>query len=222
MAWLDLPAWVWPVARYMARGLVTSLELALLAACCSLVAGVVLGIVLASGNRILRGLIRLYVELWRGLPVIVILFFAFFALPAAGLRLSGFAAATVGLTLWSSAMMADNVRGAIQSIPMTQMDAARALGLHWWGAMRLVILPQATRPLLPPTINTLTSLIHSTSLAAQLGVLELLEAGRRSSQRLVLADGDSHVLVIFAAVLVIFFIVCWPLMALSRRLEGRL
>jgi len=88
--------------------------------------------------------------------------------------------------------------------------------------MGLIVLPQALRRLLPPTLNLLTSLIHGTSLAAQLGVLELLEASRRSSQRLVLDAGDSHGLAIFAAVLAAFYLVCAPLTALSRRLERRL
>ncbi len=215
-----IPGWVWPVARAMGRGLLTTAELSLIGTLGGIVLGVILG--LAFELPRLRRVVRLYVELWRGLPLIVILFFAFFALPAAGLQLTGFAAAGVGLTLWASAVMADNVRGAIQSVPSAQMDAARALGFRWAPAMGLVILPQATRRLLPPTLNMLTSLIHGTSLAAQLGVLELLEASRRSSQRLVLDDGNAHSLAIFAAVLVIFFVISYPLMALSRRLERRL
>jgi polar amino acid transport system permease protein len=221
VAGLAMPGWVWPVARAMGRGLLTTAELSLLGSVAGILLGVVLGVALAGQWAWLRHLVRLYVELWRGLPLLVILFFAFFALPAAGLRLTGFAAASVGLTFWASAVMADNVRGAIQSVPPTQMDAARALGLRWVPAMFLVILPQAMRRLLPPTLNMLTSLIHGTSLAAQLGVLELLDAGRRSSQRLVLDDGDSHSLAIFAAVLVMFFAICYPLMALSRWLEKR-
>ncbi len=206
----------------MWRGLVVTGELSALGAVGGISLGIVLGVALSGEWPLLRRVIRWYVELWRGLPLIVILFIAFFALPAIGLKLTGFAAAAVGLVLWASAVMADNVRGAIGSIPATQMDAARALGLRWVPAMGLVILPQAARRLLPPTLNLLTSLIHGTSLAAQLGVLELLEASRRSSQRLVLDDGDSHSLAIFAAVLVTFFAVCYPLMALSGWLERRI
>jgi polar amino acid transport system permease protein len=222
MAALGIPGWVWPVARAMARGLVTTAELSVLGSVAGVLLGLLLGVALAGEWPWLRRMTRLYVELWRGLPLLVILFFAFFALPAAGLRLTGFEAAGVGLALWVSAVMADNVRGAIQSVPAAQMDAARALGLRWLPAMALVIVPQASRRLLPPTLNMLTSLIHGTSLAAQLGVLEVLEASRRSSQRLVLDDGDAHSVAIFAAVLVVFFAVCYPLMALSQWLEGRL
>jgi ABC-type amino acid transport system permease subunit len=84
------------------------------------------------------------------------------------------------------------------------------------------MIASAFAPVTPSTLNLLTSLIHGTSLAAQLGVLELLEASRRSSQRLVLDVGDSHGLAIYAAVLVTFFLICSPLTAFSRRLERRL
>ena len=85
-----------------------------------------------------------------------------------------------------------------------------------------MILPQAVRRSLPPTLNLITSLIHGTSLAAQLGALELLESGRRSIQRLVLDLGDGHGLAIFGAVLIVFFLVCYPLVVTSRWLERRL
>jgi polar amino acid transport system permease protein len=217
-----MPSWIAPVALYMLKGLAVTCELALISGVAALALGVVLGLLLVTNNKLLKRAITLYVELWRGLPLLVILFFAFFALPAAGIRLTGFQAAAVGLTLWASAVTAENVRGAIQAIPAGQMEVARALGFGWVGAMGLIVLPQALRRLVPPTLNLLTSLIHGTSLAAQLGVLELLEASRRSSQRLVLDVGDSHGLAIFAAVLVVFYLVCSPLTALSRRLERRL
>ena len=217
-----MPSWIAPVALYMLKGLAVTCELTLISGVAALALGVVLGLLLVTDNKLLKRAISLYVELWRGLPLLVILFFAFFALPAAGIRLTGFQAAAVGLTLWASAVTAENVRGAIQAIPAGQMEVARALGFGWVGAMGLIVLPQALRRLVPPTLNLLTSLIHGTSLAAQLGVLELLEASRRSSQRLVLDVGDSHGLAIFAAVLVVFYLVCSPLTALSRRLERRL
>ncbi len=217
-----MPDWVPPVAAYMAQGLATTLLLALVCSLASVALGTLLGVAMIAELPLLRRALRLYIELWRGLPLIVILFFVFFALPAAGLRLSAVAAAGVGLSLWGSAVVADNVRGAIASLPRGQFEASRALGLHWIATMRWVILPQAVRRLLAPTLNLLTSLIHGTSLAAQLGALELLEAARRSIQRLVLDAGQPHSFAIFGAVLVVFFLVCYPLISLSRRLERRL
>jgi len=217
-----MPTWVGPVAVYMAQGFEATIVLALACSVASVVIGTILGVAMITELSLLRRAVRLYIELWRGLPLIVILFFVFFALPAVGLRLNALSAAGTGLSLWGSAVVADNVRGAIQSIPRSQFEGARALGLGWITTMRLVILPQAVRRLLPPTLNLLTSLIHGTSLAAQLGALELLESARRSIQRLVLDLGQPHSLPIFATVMIVFFAVCYPLILLSRRLERRL
>lgn len=217
-----MPAWVGPVAAYMAQGLAATLFLALVCSVASIALGTILGVAMIPELPPLRRAVRLYIELWRGLPLIVILFFVFFALPAIGLRLNALSAAATGLTLWGSAVVADNVRGAIQSIPRSQFEGARALGLGWFTTMWCVVLPQAVRRVLPPTLNLLTSLIHGTSLAAQLGALELLESARRSIQRLVLDLGQPHSLPIFGAVMVVFFVVCYPLILLSRQLERRL
>lgn len=222
MAGLTHMGWEGPVALYMLRGLVATLELTLICSIASLVAGTILGVAFIAEAPPLVASVRLYVEIWRGLPLIVILFFVFFALPVLDVKFSAFWAAAVGLSLWGSAVTAENVRGAVQSIPKAQREGARALGLGWPAMMWLVILPQALRRLLPPTLNMLTSLIHGTSLSAQLGVLELLESGRRSIQRLLLDLGNSHSLEIFGAILLIYFVICYPLTNLSRSLERRL
>jgi len=214
--------WETPVALYMMRGLVTTLELTLICSVASLIGGTILGVAFIGEAPALVAVVRLYVEIWRGLPLIVILFFVFFALPVFDVKFSAFWAAAVGLSLWGSAVTAENVRGAVQSIPKAQREGARALGLSWPAMMWLVVLPQAVRRLLPPTLNMLTSLIHGTSLSAQLGVLELLESGRRSIQRLLLDVGNSHSLEIFGAILLIYFVICYPLTSLSRSLERRL
>jgi len=216
-----MQSWVGPVALYMLRGLELTAILAVVCSCASVLLGMLLGSALVAKPPFVRATVRLFVELWRGLPLIVILFAIFFGLPAFGLRLGASAAAGVGLSLWGSAVIADNVRGVIQSIPAGQLEAARALGLSWMKAMLLVILPQAIRRLLPPTLNLVTSLIHGTSLAAQLGALELLESGRRLIQRLLLSVGDGHSLAIFGAVLVVYFCICYPLVLGSRWLERR-
>jgi polar amino acid transport system permease protein len=206
----------------MAKGLGTTLLLSLVTAVGSMVLGTALGIALAGRYRSTRKIIRGYVELWRGLPIIVILFFVFFTLPAVGLVFSPFVAASVGLVLWGSAVMADNVRGAIESIARSQIEGARALALRPAQIMWLIVLPQAFKRLIPPTINLLASLIHATSLSAMLGAFELLESAQRSVQRLLMQEGDSHSFAILGSVMIIFFVICYPLIALSRWLERRL
>jgi polar amino acid transport system permease protein len=113
-------------------------------------------------------------------------------------------------------------RGAIESIARSQIEGARALALRPAQIMWLIVLPQAFKRLIPPTINLLASLIHATSLSAMLGAFELLESAQRSVQRLLMQEGDSHSFAILGSVMIIFFVICYPLIALSRWLERRL
>jgi polar amino acid transport system permease protein len=205
----------------MAGGLLTTLLMAGAASIASGALGIVVGIALAYSRPAFQRLLRIYVEIWRGLPLIVVLFFAFFALPAVGIVLKPFFAAVLGLTLWGSSVMGENVRGAIQAVPHQQIEAGRSLGLHSIQIIFLVVLPQAMRRLLAPTMNLLTSLIHATSLSAMLGSLELLESAQRTIQRLLLDSGNSHSFAILAAVMICYFIICYPLILVSRRLERR-
>jgi len=214
--------WIEPVVRYVAQGLVVTLELAVLSVIASILLGTVIGALLTLPSRAVRLTLRADVELWRGLPIIITLFFIFFALPATGIDIGTFLAAAIGLTLWGSANVAEIVRGAVQSISATQFQAGRALGFSWLRTMRYVILPQAVRRALPPMVGLLTNLIQSTTLAALIGVTDILESSQRSIERLTLSEGNSHSVAILGAVLVVFFVVCFPQTLLSRRLEKRL
>jgi polar amino acid transport system permease protein len=214
-----MPRWVEPVASYVAQGLWTTLLLALVSIVASVAVGTVLGTLMTLPSVLVRGLIRVYVEVWRGLPIIITLFFIFFVLPILGIDVNTFIAAAVGLTLWGSANVAEVVRGAVQSVPHGQSEAAAALGFPWRRRMRHVILPQATRRALPPLVGLVVNLTQQTSLAAVIGLLDILEASQRSIERLTLAGGETHAVPILGAVLVVFFVLCLPLTMLSRRLE---
>jgi His/Glu/Gln/Arg/opine family amino acid ABC transporter permease subunit len=217
-----MPAWVPSVAAYMAHGLAVTAVLSAVGVAASIVLGTVLGVLQTARVAPVRGLVRLYVELWRGLPIVITLFFIFFALPAVRVNVSALTSAAVGLALWGSANAAEIVRGAILSIPRTQLDAAYALGLSWRQAMVHVILAQAVRRTIPPMMGLLTNLVQNTALAAVIGVPELLETAKRSIERLTVDTGNSHATAIFGGVLVVFFLVCFPLTHASRRLERRL
>jgi len=217
-----MPAWVGPVASYVGQGLVTTLLLSLVSIVASVAIGVVLGTLLTLPSVVVRALVRVYVEVWRGLPIIITLFFIFFVLPVIGVDVDTFAAAAVGLTLWGSANVAEVVRGAVQSVPRGQFEAGAALGFGWRPRMRYVILPQATRRALPPLVGLVVNLTQQTSLAAVIGLLDVLEASQRSIERLTLTGGQTHAVEILGAVLLVFFVICLPLTVLSRRLERRL
>ena len=216
-----MPVWVLPVARQMAGGLVVTLELSLLSAAFGLAVGVVLGTLQTLPSGLVRLPIRAYVEVWRGLPIILTLFFIFFTLPAIGVSLPPFIAAVIGLSLWASANIAEIVRGSVASIARGQHEAATALGLTWPQSMVFVIVPQAVRRMLPPLVSLLTNLIQSSALAAIISVLDLLLAAQRQINRLTLF-GNAHALEILGAVMVVYFLLCFPLTRVSARLEKRL
>jgi polar amino acid transport system permease protein len=221
---MTVPDWVRPVGEYIFReGLRETLRLAAIAVVASTALGILLGTLLTIRSRPLRAVIRVYIEVWRGLPIIVTIFLLYFALPGlVDIRLDAFAAGAIGLTLWGSAQVAEATRGAVESIPKNQHEAAAALGFGWAGRHRYVILPQALRRLLPPLVGLQVNVIQNTTIAAVIGVAEVLEAGNRSVERLTFSTADSHAFEIFAFVMLIFFVISFPLTRLSAYLERRL
>jgi polar amino acid transport system permease protein len=218
-----LPEWVEPVVRYMAEeGLKNTALMALWAVVASAVIGIVFGTALTVNFLPVRALVRFYIEVWRGLPIIVTIFLIYFAMPELGIRLSAFQAGAVGLSLWGSAQVAEATRGAVQSIPSEQHQAAAALGFGWVGRNTFVILPQALRRLLPPMVSLLVNVIQNTTLAAIIGVAEMLHTGQRQVERLQLATGNSHSFEIYGGIMVAFFLISFPLTRLAAYLERRL
>ena len=233
-----MPEWVEPTARYMLEeGLVLTLKVSAIALVGSTIVGVVLGTLLTIRFRPMQWLIRLYVEVWRGLPILITIFIIFFALPALGVsvtvlgitfdgQFAAWVAATIGLILWGSAQVAEATRGAVQSIPREQHEAAAALGFGWVGRHAFVILPQAFRRLLPPLVGLLVNIIQNTTIAQVVGAPELLETGERQVERLAapppIGDGQIHAFEIYTAVMVVFFCISFPLTRLAAYLERRL
>ena len=163
------------------EGLRNTLQIAAISLFGSMLVGITLGTLLTIRFLPLRSLIRLYIEVWRGLPILVTIFIIFFALPSVSgaLRFDPLTAAAIGLILWGSAQVAEATRGAVESIPREQHEAAAALGFGWVGRHAFVILPQALRRLLPPMVSLLVDIIQNTTIAQVIGAAELLETGER-------------------------------------------
>ncbi len=226
---MTIPDWVEPVVRYMAEeGLKGTLRIAAASLVGSAVIGILLGTVLTINFRPTRALIRLYIEVWRGLPILVTIFIIFFALPSLSsqLEFDPFTAASIGLILWGSAQVAEATRGAVESIPREQHEAAAALGFGWVGQHAFVILPQALRRLLPPLVSLLVNIIQNTTIAQVIGAAEILETGERSVERLTapppIGPGEVHAFEIYAGVMAVFFMMSFPLTRLAAYLERRL
>jgi len=221
---MTLPDWIEPVARYMLEeGLANTLKVSAVALVGSALIGITLGTLLTIHFLPTRALIRLYIEVWRGLPILVTIFIIFFALPSVSdrLRFDSLTAAAIGLILWGSAQVAEATRGAVQSIPREQHEAAAGLGFGWVGRHVFVILPQALRRLLPPIVGLLVNIIQNTTIAQVIGAPELLETAERQVERLTF-EGEQHAIEIYGAVMVVFFIISFPLTRLAAYLERRL
>jgi polar amino acid transport system permease protein len=219
-----VPDWFSPVLESLLKeGLKETLKLAAVAVAGSALIGIVFGTLLTVRFLPLRGLIRLYIEVWRGLPIIVTIFLIYFALPdLVDVRFSAFTGGAIGLILWGSAQVAEATRGAVESIPREQHEAAAALGFGWAGRHTFVVLPQALRRLLPPLVSLLVNVIQNTTIVAVIGVSELLESGNRSVERLTFQTGNPHAFEIFGLVMILFFVISFPLTRLARHLERRL
>ena len=224
-----MPSWVEPVWRYiLTEGLPATLLISAIAVVGSALIGIVLGTLLTIEWRPSRLLIRFYIEVFRGLPILVTVFIVYFGLPSVdpALEFGPIAATSIALTLWGSAQVAEATRGAVQSIPREQHEAAAALGFGWVGRHRSVILPQAYRRLLPPGVSLLVNIIQNSTLAAVIGGIELLQAAKSQSERLTFFPpagiGEIHAAEIFAGVMVIFFLISFPLTRLAAYLEKRL
>jgi polar amino acid transport system permease protein len=222
----ELPEWFRDVAEYILRvGLPNTLKIAAFAVTASTIVGVLLGTLITIRFRPLQALIRLYIEVWRGLPILVTVLFIYWSATAevGGFRfeLSAYMSVAVGLSLWGSAQVAEATRGAVQSIPREQHEAAAALGFGWAGRHAFVIVPQAFRRLLPPMVGLLVNIIQNSTIAFVIGVSEVLETANRQFENLTLA-GDGHPFAIFGFVLLLFFLISFPLTRLAAYLERRL
>jgi polar amino acid transport system permease protein len=224
-----MPDWAGPVVRYVVEeGLKGTFHVAAIAVLGSTLIGILLGTLLTIPWRPSRLVIRGYIEVFRGLPILVTVFIVFFGLPeiSSALEFGPLNAAAIALTLWGSAQVAEATRGAVQSIPREQHEAAAALGFNWAERHAYVILPQALRRLVPPLVSLDVNIIQNSTLAGVIGGLEILQAGQRQSERITAVPpiglGQIHAFEIFAGVAVLFFVISFPLTRLAAYLEKRL
>lgn len=162
-----------------------------------------------------RQAVRLYVELFQGTPLLQQMFLTFFGLPLLGIEVSPWLAASVCLTLYAAAFLSEIWRGCVEAIPRGQWDASAALGLRFLLQLRLVILPQAVRLAIPPTVGFLVQLVKATALASIIGFRELLRTGH------ILSNATFQPFLIYGLVALIYFAICFPLTWSARRLERR-
>lgn len=200
----------------LAKGAVTTVELSLLSMSLAIALGLVLALMRLYGPLPVYSLATIYVEFIRGSPLLIQLFFIFYGLPALGVKLQPFTAAVLGLALNYGAYEAEVYRAGIQSVPHAQMEAALALGMTRWQALRHVIIPQAARVVLPPTTNDFIALLKDSSLVSVITMVELT----RVYGQLAAMSYDYMGLGILTALM--YVLIGLPFVRLSRWAEARL
>ncbi len=203
------------------EGLGVALRISLFSVAVSIPLGVILGALMTLKNRVIRAVLRVYLEFVRIMPQLVLLFIVFFGSARAfGWDLSGEVSAVIVFIVWGTAEMSDLVRGALESIPAHQYESAEALGLTRAQTYQYVILPQAVRQLIPQSINLITRMIKTTSLVVMIGVVDILKV----AQQIIEANRSTSpnaAFGVYLTVFVLYFLACWPISMLARYLEKK-
>ncbi|MDB9524700.1 amino acid ABC transporter permease [Oscillatoria sp. CS-180] len=180
------------------------------------IVGFLLMLMRISPNPIIKGISTLYIEFFEATPLLMQLFLVFFGISVLfGWNLSAWAAASIALTTYTSAYLADIWRGSVEAVPLGQWEASRALGMKYFQQLIKVILPQAVRLSIPSTVGFAVQVIKGTSLASVIGFIELT----RSASSISNVTFQPFLVYSFAAV--IYFCLCFPLSLWSKRLESR-
>ncbi|MCR5389010.1 MAG: amino acid ABC transporter permease [Lachnospiraceae bacterium] len=208
------------IARLLA-GLGISLRISFIAVIISIVLGIVVGMLMTLNNKPIKVITRIYLEIVRIMPQMVLLFLVYFgATKAMGVNLEAEASAIIVFSFWGVAEMADLVRGAMISIPQIQYESSFVLGLSKLQTYIYVIIPQIVRRMIPLSINLITRMIKTTSLVMMIGVVEVLKVGQQiiEANRKVSPNAAFGV---FATVFLLYFIACYPISLFSKYLERK-
>lgn len=198
------------------KGLWVTVQVAFLSLAIGTLCGFLLGIVRSGRIRALNLVLAGYVDLIRGTPFLVQIFIVFFILPEWGIQLEAYSSAVLSLSIYGTAYICEIVWGAVQGVSKGQREAAAASGLTWVQQMRHVVVPQAMRPILPPLVGQYVLLIKDTAVVSVIGLTDVTRVGWFTVQRI------PNGILVFGLVALMYFLICYPLVWISNRLETRL
>jgi polar amino acid transport system permease protein len=201
---------------YMLQSIWWTLVLSALALVLGGTAGFAIMLARISPRSWLRIPATIYIELIQGVPLLILLFIVYFGLSVYGFSLPSLVAAGLGMMVYVSAYLGDIWRGCIEAMPKPQWEAAECLSFTRWQTLRLVIIPQAMRMSLPPTVGFLVQIIKMTSVASVIGFIELTRAAQ------IINNSIFQPFLIFSLVGAMYFAICYPLSRWSESLESRL
>lgn len=206
----------WDIARNLLVGLQWTLLLSLLAFVCGGLIGLLLLTARIAPQPTLRGFARIYIEVFQGTPLLMQLFLVFFGVALLGIDVSPWLAAALSLTLFASAFLAEIWRGCVEAIPRGQWEASASLALNRFEQLRYVILPQALRIAVPPTVGFSVQVVKGTAVTSIIGFAELTKTGG------MLANATFKPFLVYGLVALGYFLLCYPLSLSARYLERRL
>lgn len=203
------------------EGLGVAMRISLISVVLSIVLGMILGTLMSLKNKTINVISKVYLEIIRIMPQMVLLFIVYFGITKAfGINMEAELAAIIVFTLWGTAEMSDLVRGALVSIPLSQYESSQALGLNKSQTYCHIIIPQTIRRLIPLSINLITRMIKTTSLVMMIGIVEILKVG----QQIIEANRKSSpnaAFGVFATVFVLYFMVCFTISRFAKHLEKK-
>ena len=203
------------------QGLWVSVEISLISVIISIVLGLLFGVFMTWKNPVAKVISRIYLEIVRIMPQLVLLFIVFFGFSSAfGVHSSAELSAVIVFSFWGVGEMGDLVRGALVSIPKHQYESAEALGMSKAQVYYHIVIPQAVRRLIPMSINLVTRMIKTTSLVMMIGVVEVMKVGQQiiEANRMV---SPNAVFGIYGTILLLYFLICWPVSMLANHLEKK-
>lgn len=209
-----IDAYSWINIRFLLEGLWITIEVSVISIIISFILGTFLGIIRYANIKYLSAIVGFIIDIIRNLPLLLIIFFTYFGLPNIGIKPEIIPAAIMALSIFESAMVAEIVRSGINSIDYGQTEGALANGLSEWQALRIIVLPQAIKNMMPALVSQFISLVKDTSLATIIVLPELMYHAQ-----IIYGQNTNYIIPMFVALAVLYFIVCYSLSLVARYLH---
>lgn len=210
-------ALTWTNLLFLLKGLLITLEVAFFSILISFIFGVILGTIRYAKAPVANQLAYFYIETIRNSPLLLIIYFTFFALPQVGIKMEIMAASVFALSIFTSALIAEIVRGGLQSIEKGQIEAARSQGFTYLQTLRYIVLPQGLKRMIPPLVSQFITLLKDTSFCMIIGLQELTTSGK-----IVFGQNVNYVMPVLTVVAILYFVINYALSLASKRLEKKL
>lgn len=202
--------------QYLLQAALWTVALSLIAFICGGAGGFFIALGRVSTSAALRRVSSWYIQIVQGIPLLVLLFIAYFGLAIAGFKLTPLVAAGLSFAIYCAAFLGEIWRGCIEAVPKTQWEASESLGFNRIEQLSKIILPQAFRIAIPPTVGFMVQIVKNTSLASVIGFVDLSRAGQ------IINNSTFQPFTVFGCVALIYFCLCYPLSALSKHFERKL